>query len=200
MTNMQGVFDFYRGRPYRPKKPERLFFAFFPDGETCNRVVQARDQFIREHHLGGRLLRKERLHVSLHRVGDYKRLRTRFIHAASQAAKAVSMGRLEVTLWSINSFEDPPWIKRSLRQRRLVLLGEGDDLFELHRTLGVAMKENGLRITDHFVPHMTLSYGGKPVATQPIEPIRFAVNEFALIHSERGLTRYNVLDCWRLGC
>jgi 2'-5' RNA ligase len=45
---------------------------------------------------------------------------------------------------------------------------------------------------------MTLYYGPQPVPLQAIEPIRFVVREFVLIHSERGLTRYNLLDGWSL--
>lgn len=55
------------------------------------------------------------------------------------------------------------------------LLGEGDALFELHKTLGVAMERNGLKAAKSFMPHMTLFYGSGPIPLQAIEPIRFAV-------------------------
>lgn len=79
-----------------------------------------------------------------------------------------------------------------------MLLGAGDALFELHKVLGAAMKKNGLRAAEHFTPHMTLLYGSRPMSMQAIEPIRFVVDEFALIHSELWLTRYNVIDRWSL--
>ena len=31
---MQGAFEFYRELPARPKRPEWLFFALFPDAAT----------------------------------------------------------------------------------------------------------------------------------------------------------------------
>jgi 2'-5' RNA ligase len=45
---------------------------------------------------------------------------------------------------------------------------------------------------------MTLFYGSRPVPAQAIKPIRVMFNEFVLIHSELWLTRYNILDRWRL--
>jgi 2'-5' RNA ligase len=194
---MQGAFEFYRDFPVRPQRPERLFFGAFPDAETSTRVGRFGERFIREHQLEGARLKAERLHVSLHHVGDYNRLRTKFVYAARQAGKAVSMHRFDVTFCFIKSFEGAPSINGRPR-RPLVLLGENDALFELHRILGTAMEKNGLKAARRFTPHMTLFYGAAPVPIQPIEPIRFAVNEFLLIHSELWLTRYNVVDRWRL--
>jgi RNA 2',3'-cyclic 3'-phosphodiesterase len=196
---MQGVFDFYADLPATPRRPERLFFALFPDAETAARVSQVRERFIRDNHLRGTRLETKRLHVSLHHVGDYKRLRGKFIYAAQQAGKAVSMRGFEMTLRSIRSFERTPAVNDRLPRRPLVLLGEGADaLPELHKMLGAAMEKNGLQAGARFTPHMTLLYGPEPVPAQAIDPIRFTVSEFALIHSELWLTRYNVIDRWSL--
>jgi 2'-5' RNA ligase len=140
----------------------------------------------------------ERLHVSLHHVGDYKRLRTKFIYAARQAGNSVSMRPFEVTFRFIESFEGPPSTDDRPYKRPLVLLGEGDALLEFHRVLGAAMKRSGLRAAEDFTPHMTVFYGAKPIARQTIEPVRFVVREFCLIHSELWRTRYNVISRWPL--
>jgi 2'-5' RNA ligase len=195
---MQDVFAFYRDAPVRPKRPERLFFGLFPDAETSVRVGRLGERFICEHGLGGMGLKTERLHVSLHHVGDYKRLRTKFIYAAEQAGKAVSMHPFEMTFRFITSFEGAPSINGEPRAQPLVLIAEGDALFELHKVLGVAMKKNGLRAAEHFVPHMTLLYGSKLIPMQAIEPIRFVVTEFALIHSKLSLAQYDLVDRWPL--
>jgi 2'-5' RNA ligase len=196
---MQGAFEFYEDLPARPKRPERLFFGVFPDTETSIRVGRFGEQFIRERCLKGRPLRAERLHVSLHHVGDYKRLQTKFLYAAKQAGTAVSMRRFEVTFRFIESFEGPPPTDARPYRRPLVLLGESDALLELHRVLGAAMERSGLRAAEDFTPHMTMFYGAKPIARQAIEPFRFVVREFALIHSELWRTRYNVIGRWPLG-
>ena len=195
---MQGVFEFCRDLPVRPRRPERLFFGLFPDAETSLRVGRFGERFIGEHHLEGAQLKTERLHVSLHHVGDYKRLRSKFVYAARQAGKSVSMHPFEMTFCFIKSFEAAPSTNGRPRRRPLVLLGDGDALLELHKVLGAAMEKCGLRSATHFTPHMTVFYGAKPIPPQAIEPIRFVVKEFALIHSELWLTHYNVVDRWSL--
>lgn len=195
---MQGVFDFYRNFPRRPARPERLLYGLFPDSGTSARVSQFRQQFFYENDLKGSLLKTARLHVSLHHIGDYKRLRTRFVYAAMLAANAVVLPPFEFTFHAIKSFEEGPPIDNRRRGRPLVLLGEGEALFKLHSALGGAMEKNGLRAETCFTPHMTLSYGPKAVTEQAIEPIRMTVNEFVLVHSELWLTKYNVLDRWPL--
>lgn len=190
---MQGVFDFYGALPARPKRPERLFFGLFPDDETSLRVDQFRQQFLRENRVDGTPLKRERLHLSLRHVGDYGRLRSQPVYAARQAGKAVAMRRFEVTFRFVKSFDE-----LAPRARPVVLLGESDALSALHQRLGVAMAKNGLKTADHFKPHITLVYGSRPIPAQPIEPIRFTVDELVLVHSERRLGRYNKIDRWPL--
>lgn len=192
-TPAQGSFDFYQELPVRPKRPERLIFMLFPDAETSVHIERFGQWFACRNHLIGTRLRPERLHISLHHVRDDRCLRTKFIYAAKKAAKAVSMRPFEVALRFITSFEGG-----RPHRRPLVLLGEGDTMFDLHGDLGAAMMENGLRAANQFTPHMTLSNGPKAIPVQSIEPIRFMVHEFVLIHSELGLGRYNVLDRWSL--
>ena len=195
---MQGVFEFYRDLPVRPKRPERLFYCLFPDAETTARAKRLRARFIHKHRLEGTQLKTERLHVSLQHVGDHKRLRTSLIYAARQAGKAVSMRSFEVTFRFVKSIDGAPPIDGRARRWPLVLLGEGDALSDLHKILGAAMEKNGLEAAKDFMPHMTLSYCSKPIPAQAIEPIRFVVKEFVLVHSELWLTRYNIVDRWLL--
>lgn len=197
-TPAQGVFEFYRDLPARPIRPERLFFGLLLDAETSVHVERFRQQFLHENHLKGTQIKTERLHVSLHHVGDYKRLRTKYVYAAKQAGKAVSMHPFEVNFRFIKSFEGTPSIDGRLAKCPLVLLGEGEALFELHQILGAAMEKNGLRAAEHFIPHMTLLYGSKLIPFHMIEPIRFVVKEFKLIHSELWLARYNERGSWAL--
>jgi RNA 2',3'-cyclic 3'-phosphodiesterase len=198
---VQCVFEFCAdllAEPKRPKRPERLFFALFPSREAAAVVARFRDRFAGEHRLEGTPLRTERLHASVHHVGDYTRLRDKLIYAAKRAGKAVSMPPFEVTFGSIKSFEGRPTSDGRPPRRPVVLLGEGNALFDLHEILGAAMRDNGLSAATHFVPHMTLFYGSTPVRLQAIDPIRVRIDELFLIHSELWLTRYNVIDRWSL--
>jgi 2'-5' RNA ligase len=196
---LQSEFDFGQTGPIktRPRKPDRLFYALFPDPETSLSIDRFRNQFIYENHLTGALIKTERLHVSLHHVGDYKRLRTKFTYAAELAGKTVSMRPFEINFRFIKTLQSAPSFNGRPARRPLVLLGEGDKpLFELHSMLGAAMAKNGLRAAEYFLPHMTLLYGSTAVPVQLIEPIRFTAREFKLIHSELGLTQYHEKGSW----
>jgi 2'-5' RNA ligase len=197
---MQYAFEFCDGGTgrWRPERSERLFFGVRPNTEMADCLWQFAERFIEGLSLKERLLKRECLHISLHHVSDDRRLRTRTVHAAGLAANAVSMSWFEVKLRCLLGFATPPLPDGRLPSRPLVLLGEGEGLFELHRLLGAAMNKNGLRATGGFMPHMTLSFGSKPISMRAIEPIRLEVKEFALIHSELGLTRHNTIDRWPL--
>ncbi len=195
---MQFAFKFYDDVPPGSKRSERLFFALFPTPQTSICVGRFTDRFLRENHLRDRRLRAERLHVSLHYVGDYRRLHGKHIYAATQAGNAVSMRPFEVACRFVTGFKGAPSAGGKARKRPLVLLCEGDGLFELHRILGAAMEKNGIRASDHFRPHITLSYGWKQTPVQTIEPIRFRINDFTLVHSRLWLTHYEVIERWPL--
>ena len=191
---MQGTFDFIKAEPWRPRRPERLFFGLLPHPETAENVSRFGGRFFRENNLLGKPLKTERLHVSLQHIGDYKRLPSRIVYAALLVGRAVSMRAFEATFGLITTFEPSP----SKKERPLVLLGESDAFFELHGLLGTAMRRTGLRAADHFKPHMTLLYGPGKIPLRAIEPLRIMFDELFLIHSERGLTRYNMLGRWPL--
>jgi 2'-5' RNA ligase len=192
---VQGTFAFYQEpAPQRTPHPERLFFGLFPDVATSRRVGRFAARLVGDRGLAGTRVKDERLHVSLHHVGDYRRLRSKVIYAAQLAAKAVSAPPFEVTFRFVTSFRLPPSRDGRPARTALALLGEGDALSELYRTLGAAMEMSGLRPSPRFVPHMTLLYGPSAVPLQAIDPIQFVADELVLVHSERGLGRYHAID------
>lgn len=191
----QGRLAFITDLPRRPKNPERLFFAVQPDPATARRIDALRRRLVDEIGIEGAAIEVGRLHVSLHLVGDFPRLRSDRLFAARMAADEVAVGPFEVTFDSLETFPVPPG--REAR-RPLVLRGGSDGLAVLHQALGTAMRRNGLRAGTGCKAHITLSYGPTAVARRPAGPIRVTVDDFRLIHSERGLTRYHVLDRWTL--
>lgn len=195
---MQYAFEFYKGESRRLRRPERMFFAVLPDPEMSSHIGSLRDRLIAEYGLKGAPVETPRLHISLHHVGDYRRLRSKFLFAAERAGNAVSLDAFEVILGTVHSFDALPQRDGKAGRRPLVLLAEGNALLRLHENLGHAMRKEGLKAGATMVPHMTLLYGTKPVPTLPIEPLRLAVGHFALIHSERGRNRYNLLARWPL--
>lgn len=192
---MQHTFDFYDDLSRRPKRPERLFFCVQPDRETGSEVAQFSDRLFAQNRLKGSRLRTDRLHMTLHHVGDFKRLRTRDVYAALQVGKAISMGPFEVDFRFVHSFAAAP---QKNGRRPLVLLGEGEGLRELFHALGIEMARYGLKAAVDFTPHMTLSYGPEAISLQKIEPIRFVARNFTLIHSRLGFTQYEVINRWSL--
>jgi 2'-5' RNA ligase len=189
---MQLALNLGEDRPCRPKRPERLFFGVLPGAGAALPFFRFGQDFIREHGLFGRSLEEERLHISLQHVGDYKRIKSKFEYAARLVGSAVSIPPFEVIFHSIGSFRTRPG------RHPLVLLGESKALMELHRLIGAEMAKYGLRAARDFTPHMTLFYGPRILAFRPIAPLRLVVREFVLIHSERGLGRYNILGRWPL--
>jgi 2'-5' RNA ligase len=195
---VQLSFDFCRTGPRRPERPERLFFGLLPDTATSARIARFGDRFLRAHRLDGTRIGAERLHVSLHHIGNYRRLRPAFIYAATEAARSVSMPPFEIELGIIKSFDIPPGRDGHPQKRPLVLLGEGVAGTALHKTLGASMAAKGLRPGGRFVPHVTLLYSLTAVPAEAIRPIRFAVREFVLIHSKLGLAQHEVIGRWPL--
>jgi len=143
----------------------------------------------------GKLIESPRLHVTLHHLGDYSGLPQDLVDTAMKAAAAVAQPPFEIAFDRVGSFRRP-------RNLPLVLRG-GDGLAGVtafQQVLGVAMTQAGLArwVEMRFTPHMTLLYDDRTVEEQPIEPIRWTVREFALVHSLLGQTRHIPLGRWML--
>lgn len=199
---MQGVFPFILDAPKDGRawgdRSERLFFAALPSGQTGHCIWTSAAQFLRDRGLDWRLHEELRLHISLHFIGDFPRLREKTVFASRLAAANVSLPPAEITFDTIRSFDGAPSKNGRPCKRPLVLLSRENGLCELHHGLGVALRKHGLRSGKHFTPHLTLAYGPTLIAAQAIEPIRMLINDFVLIHSELGRTRYNLLGRWPL--
>lgn len=181
-----------------PQRSERLFLGIRLDGDTARRIERFGRGFCAEHDVQGSLRPRELLHMSLHFVGDFTRLPSAIIHGARRASQTVSLPPFDVTLNHVQSFEVKAPRHGAPGRHALVLLGESAPLVELHRSLGSALKDWGFKAADHFTPHVTLLYGPKVVLKRTIDPIRFTVEDFSLIHSEKGRSRYNTLGNWSL--
>ena len=70
---------------------ERLFFAVMPDPHTAARIVELAGALCEEHGLAGKLLRRDRLHVTLHHVGDFAGIPPGLLARVQQAAARVRM-------------------------------------------------------------------------------------------------------------
>ena len=175
---------------------DRLFFAIFPDANTAARIARLREALRLELGLRGKPLAIERLHASLHHVGDYAGLPYDIVASASEVASTVAMPPFTVAFDGAESFRG-----RS-GHRPFVLRGEDGvaGLMMLQQRLGLAMANAGLGYAaSHYTPHVTLLYGDRLVADRPIDMVSWPVGEFVLVHSLLGRSRYNIVARFPLG-
>jgi RNA 2',3'-cyclic 3'-phosphodiesterase len=172
---------------------DRLFLAIFPNANARGQMVQLAQKWSADHGLRGRPQPVDRLHLTLHHLGDYSGLPTEVVRTAETACSAVAatMPSFEVELDHIKSFSGK-------YRRPLVILDNGNNaaLFKLQRHLGVALGVRGANL--RFTPHITLLYDEQSLAAKPIEPLRWTVKDFVLIHSLLGKSRYIELGRWTL--
>lgn len=189
----QSEFEFMAGQSLRPKYRERLFLGFFPDKATASAIYRFSGHFSREIGLIGDRLKPKRLHTSIIHVSDRKRLR----NPGRFAANAVSIRPFELTFSHMGSFRGIPKKGRPL-QHPLVLLAHKGPIMDFYNMLGSGLRKYRFLVPEEFRPHLTLSYNEQFVPTRAIDPITFQVTEFALIHSELRLTKFNILRTWTL--
>jgi 2'-5' RNA ligase len=145
--------------------------------------------------LKGRSIGVSRLHVTLSYLGDYIGVPEDIVAAAIKAAASVRAAPFDVTFDRAMSFHGRP------RNRPLVLLGDDGvaALTTFQQTLDRALQKAGLAVANsHYTPHVTLLYDNRFVPPGTIEPIRWTVSEFVLMHSLLGRTRHVPLARWSL--
>lgn len=179
--------------PARPT--DRLFFAVRPSPEACAQMVALTTRLRAVHGLKGTPIKSERLHSTLHHLGDHVGVPQTLVDQAHAAAAGLALPAFDVVFDRVASFARP-------RNQPLVLRGGAglDGIVALQQALGVAMARAGLgrRVEVHFTPHVTLLYDDKRVAEQAIEPIRWKVGELVLVHSLLGQTVHRTLASWPL--
>jgi 2'-5' RNA ligase len=177
----------------RPR--HRYFFGVHVESAAAARIAEATRRWRAEHRLSGAPIPAERLHVTLHHLGDYDAERGGLAATAIEAMNGLEMAPFEVGFDRTMSF----WGKQSMP---FVLCGsvELSGIAALQRALGLSMAKAGLGkwVEKTFTPHVTLLYDDRRVAEQAVEPIRWTVRDFVLMHSLLGETRHTVLGRWDL--
>lgn len=174
---------------------DRLFLAVLPDPETAARMARLADGLRRQHGLEGQAQAPERLHLTLHHLGDFRTIPQNVIDAASRAVSSlVATEPFEITLDRAVSFQDR-------EHKPLVLVGrEGvADLEAFHRQLQKALSRHGIAPAARFKPHVTLLRDRRGIAEQAVEPFTWTAREVVLVHSLLGRTRHVPLARWSLG-
>jgi 2'-5' RNA ligase len=171
-------------------KAGSLFLAVCPDAEAAACIYRAANILKRANELGGALVRRERLHVTLFFLGEPCE---RIVRMAHDAGSAMRMPPFEVSFDRTASFRGQPG------NHPFVLRGDGGlrGLMSFRQKLGASLTRNGLKrwANMDFTPHVTLLYDVRRVEEQPIEPVSWTVREFVLVHSLNG---HNHLARWPL--
>lgn len=181
------------------KHCDRLFFALMPNSALAEHIRVVAEAFHQERGLDRVVQPATREHVSIMQVGDYRwRLREKHVYAAELAARRIVMPRVDITFNAIGSFAGSLPRAQQPAHRPLVLRADDEAPRQLCHQLRRALGRRLLPATRQLVPHLTLSYGPEMIAFEPVAPIRFTADEFVLIHSEVGLTRYHLRGRWPL--
>lgn len=166
---------------FASRSSARLFLAAVPDAGTAARIHQLAAVLKRAHHLDGKIIAPERLHISLFALSA---LNEGQLRAAWEAALDVRTEPFEV------SFDRTASLRGQPGHRPFVLIGEQGlgRLQSFRQMLGAAMTRRGLRrlAGTNFTPHLTLLYDARSIDEYPIEPIGWTVKEFVLVRSLNG--------------
>lgn len=166
-----------------------------PDPATAARIAEMAGRFCSGMHVQARLLRTERLHITLHHLGDFAYLPELTVARACAAAASIDASAFDVTFDRIGSFKG-----RSGHWPLVLTQSAGpDELIAFRQRLGDVLRGVGLRASRaRFTPHLTLLYGERKFDPRAIEPITWTVRELVLIDSWLGKTRYDVKGRWPL--
>ena len=178
------------------KSLHRLFFALWPSNDVRQGLADAASRLLREHEPAGRRIGPHRYHLTLQFLGEYADLPPSLVAKASAAATSVEVMQFDLVLDRAGSFRNRsiPWW--------LGCEAIPDGLLQLSDSLGAALARSGVRVQSGkaLVPHVTvLRDARQPLPVTPVEPLRWPVDSFALIHSELGARNaYTVAGHWNL--
>lgn len=177
---------------------DRLFFAVYPDAQAARHIAELAQSLRAEHGLRGNPLRADRLHVTLHHLGDHAGLPEPLVATASEAAAGTAAQSFEVRFDCVASFPG------RARKRPCVLRGGSEDANAPLRAFQFALGE-GLRIAGlgrylerRYTPHVTLLYDEHALAPEAVASVGWTVDELVLVHSLIGRGEHRVLGRWSL--
>ncbi|MBT8118507.1 MAG: RNA 2',3'-cyclic phosphodiesterase [Gammaproteobacteria bacterium] len=171
-------------------KTRRLFFALWPPDSVRQSIIKASKPSM--HKLKGRIIKPDRLHITLHFIGPVNDDVRQCMH---EAALTVSGKSFDLKLDYLGQFF----------RARILWLGARVipvELSELHKDLGQALSACGYQCDRRpFSPHITLMRKCiKPVKHQPEISIPWRIEKFVLVESvqdETGVS-YQVLEKYSL--
>ncbi|WP_342132227.1 2'-5' RNA ligase family protein [Hydrogenophaga sp. OTU3427] len=182
----------------RPR--HNLFFALTPPLEVAQQWVDWTAKLCARRGLGGKAMRADLLHVSLHGVWSGETLvPLEVVELACEAGGRVRAAECPLTFDRVMSFSG----SRGQPDRHPLVLrqagGAGSEsLFALHRRLGLALAQNGFRVSGSFTPHLTLRYTPGVLPEEATAPMGWSATSLVLIDSHVGASHHERLAEWPL--
>jgi RNA 2',3'-cyclic 3'-phosphodiesterase len=180
------------GPEFEIKPSRRLFFGIQPDAGATDSLTRLIEQLRNDDIMPGRPVEPDRLHVTLHHLGDFiDRMPPDLVPAAKAAAATVGTQPFDVAFDRVGGTRGPFLLRAS----------DGSQAVRSFRkTLSVALIAAGLRrhVRSGFNPHVTLSYDFCDVPERQVDPIRWTVRQFVLIESLLGQRRHIELGRWSI--
>jgi RNA 2',3'-cyclic 3'-phosphodiesterase len=187
------------GPPNGPRRgarqyPGTVYFAFKPEPDMTDHVVSVGNCLQAKHGMTGRVSPAV-LHVTICPIGCLPELSDERVEAACKVAGRLVAKPFEIILDRIRTYPNG--------QEKLPLVafaGKGVPKADLFRHALIADLRRCEFIFRRKLPdlHMTLFYDRCIVAEEPIDPIRWMVRDFVLVHSIHGKGRHILLGQWPL--
>jgi 2'-5' RNA ligase len=178
--------------PRRPHRAFTVFFAIRPAPDDARTLEVLGQRLAQDHGLRCEFLAADRLHVSLHNLGEYDAVPAGLVQRASQVADALVFPAFKVVF-------DKAVVFRSRGAPYVLCGGEGlNALRQFRLALGMAMADLHMPVLHSFTPHMTLAYKGRLGLVHAIAPVCWPAYELVLINSHYGKTVHEVLGRWPL--
>jgi RNA 2',3'-cyclic 3'-phosphodiesterase len=192
---MDDQLSLFAAAPPAPQKFS-LFLAIQPPPAVAAFIHEFATGFRALRGLSGRLRPESHLHITLHYFDQYSAIPASLVPSIDRAC--LNIARMthpfEVSFDQILRFQGSG----------AVVLGQhaqgNSDLAHFHGALGKTLTIHAVPAKGHtgFTPHLTLQYTRESLPSEAIDPIRWTVEEFVLIRSEVGATRYEHLGRWKL--
>ena len=173
-----------------PAKPQRLFFALWPDEAASASIASLAREVA--HTCDGRATAADKIHLTLAFLGQQPAAR---FTALRRLADGVGAPAFVLALDEIGCF---PRTGITWLGARNVQSG----LLALHQQLRVALQGDGFPVDERpYAPHLTLARRSRtPLQQLLAEPISWWVRSFALVASDlaAGGSSYRTVAEWRL--
>jgi 2'-5' RNA ligase len=171
--------------------PDSLFFAIRPDERTATSISDSGALLRALCRLRSKLIAPERLHITLHFVGDFD---AGVAERAVEAVRSLRAEPFDIILDRAMSFAN-----RREKRPFVLLAAPSQELKSLQKKIVATLMQAGFsNELRGFTPHLTLLYDEQVVKERSISPISWAVREFVLVRSFVGRSRHETLGRWPL--